>query len=348
VELTGVSLPFGITSIGGQAFGYCNKLAAMAIPQGVTSIGDYAFYYCTGLRSLTIPASTVSIGMSAFDVCSSLPSIMVDPANPNFSSRGGVLFNKHGTTLIQCPAGVTGTYVIPSTVKTLADFAFGDCVGLTGVTIPNGVTSIGGWAFYDCTKLTGITIPSSVTSIGKDAFFRCYALKRAVFRGDAPTMEDGVFDLAASGFTVYYMYGKAGFSSPKWHGYPARIATPELVLYGPGGSMLGDGAAAGFGKIALGASSPVRTFKLRNEGPALLSGLAITISGTNKADFKAGPLGTDHLSPGASTTFTVRFKPGAAGSRTAVIHIASNDVSRNPYDVHLTGTGVEASPGIRE
>jgi len=34
-------------------------------------------------------------------------------------------------------------------------------------------------------------------------------------------MEDDVFNYAASGFTVYYLNGKTGFTSPKWHGYNA-------------------------------------------------------------------------------------------------------------------------------
>ena len=38
--------------------------------------------------------------------------------------------------------------------------AFGDCSGLTSVTIPNSVTSIGDEAFYNCSFLKYIIIPS--------------------------------------------------------------------------------------------------------------------------------------------------------------------------------------------
>jgi len=34
-------------------------------------------------------------------------------------------------------------------------------------------------------------------------------------------MGEDVFEAAASGFTVYYMDGKTGFTSPEWHGYKA-------------------------------------------------------------------------------------------------------------------------------
>jgi hypothetical protein len=48
-----------------------------------------------------------------------------------------------------------------------------------------------------------------------------------------------------------------------------------------------------------------------------------------------------------STTFTVAFNPSASGSRTATLHIASNDATNNPFNIALTGTGtVVALPVI--
>ena len=58
---------------------------------------------------------------------------------------------------------VSGDVVIPSTVTyngttysvtSIGGSAFGDCSGLTSVTIPNSVTSIGGFAFSGCSGLT--------------------------------------------------------------------------------------------------------------------------------------------------------------------------------------------------
>ena len=69
--------------------------------------------------------------------------------------------------LIADGLGITSV-VIPSTVKSIGDFAF-DANKLTEVTIPSSVISIGNHAFSS-NQLTEVVIPSSVTSIGIGAF----------------------------------------------------------------------------------------------------------------------------------------------------------------------------------
>ena len=55
-------------------------------------------------------------------------------------------------------------------VTSIGVTAFGECSGLTSVTIPNSVTSIGNYTFSNCSDLTSVTIPNSVTSIEESAF----------------------------------------------------------------------------------------------------------------------------------------------------------------------------------
>ena len=68
---------------------------------------------------------------------------------------------------------------IPSSVKTIEEFAFsnsGNGTGLVSIIIPEGVTRIGRQAFDACQKLTNVTIPSSMTEIGNYAFMGCTSL----------------------------------------------------------------------------------------------------------------------------------------------------------------------------
>jgi uncharacterized repeat protein (TIGR03803 family) len=70
-NLTNVTIPNSVTSIGDSVFARCG-LTSVTIPNSVTSIGDYAFYNCFSLPSVTIPNSVTSIGEGAFRACSSL------------------------------------------------------------------------------------------------------------------------------------------------------------------------------------------------------------------------------------------------------------------------------------
>ena len=62
---------------------------------------------------------------------------------------------------------------VECSVTSIRGGAFGDCSGLTSVTIPNSVTNIGSFAFYKCYGLTSVIIPNSVTRIEDYAFINC-------------------------------------------------------------------------------------------------------------------------------------------------------------------------------
>ncbi|MBQ5387891.1 MAG: leucine-rich repeat domain-containing protein, partial [Paludibacteraceae bacterium] len=66
--------------------------------------------------------------------------------------------------------------ILPNTVTSIRDAAFGHCYDLTSIVIPNTVTRIGWSAFSYCYDLTSINIPSSVTFIDEYAFNYCESL----------------------------------------------------------------------------------------------------------------------------------------------------------------------------
>lgn len=114
---------------------------------------------------------------------------------------------------------------------------------------------------------------------------------------------------------------------------------PEIAVEQPVATGLVDGTSArNFGFADVGNSTQL-VFTIRNAGTADLTGLAATFAGTNAADFSAGAFGATTLAPGATTTVTVTFTPGAGGARSADLRIASNDRDENPFDIALTGFG---------
>ncbi len=171
------SIKKGTKVIADRAFASCTDLTRVTIPDSVISIGGSAFYGCSSLSAILIPAGVNNIGSYAFTNCTVLNAINVVTANQVYSSIDGVLFNKSKTELIAYPAGKGTIYSIPSGTTSIGSSAFNYCKGLTDVTIPDSVTSIGNYAFEYCSSLTSVNIPDSVTSIGWDAFSQCTGLK---------------------------------------------------------------------------------------------------------------------------------------------------------------------------
>ncbi len=184
-NITGVTIPNSVTSIGYCSFADCTQLISVTIPNSVTSIGDYTFWRCTGLKSVTISNSLTSISTCMFDGCTSLYSV-----------------------------------TIPNSVISICSSAFAGCTHLRSVTIPNSVTSIDYGAFSGCTALISVTIGDSLEEIGYQAFYNTpwdqrlpdgmnyVGLVAYKYKGDMPvntsiTINDGTKGIAAGAFKDY-------------------------------------------------------------------------------------------------------------------------------------------------
>jgi BspA type Leucine rich repeat region (6 copies)/PKD domain len=164
------TIPGTVSNIGPNAFAACYFLSAVTIPDSVTNIGDAGFGYCFALTNITIPDSVTILAPDAFINCEHLSAITVAAGNSNYSSVGGVLFDKNVTTLLEFPTGLTGSYTIPNGVTTIAADAFILCDGLTNISMPPSVTSIEDGAFGDCLGLTNITLGAGVNNLSTSAF----------------------------------------------------------------------------------------------------------------------------------------------------------------------------------
>ena len=115
--------------------------------------------------------------------------------------------------------------------------------------------------------------------------------------------------------------------------FVVRVVTPDIAVERSG--PVADGSTDNLGSVN-NHSSTVFTYTVRNTGTSNLTGLTITKGGTNASEYTVSAVGTIPLAPAATTTFTVTFAPNYIGTRTADIHIASNDLDENPYDINLT------------
>jgi hypothetical protein len=182
---------------------------------------------------VTLGSGVTGIGSGTFSSCTSLTNFSVNAANSVYSSLNGVLFNKTKTTLIEYPPGRGGSYIIPSSVTSIGDNAFYNCLSLATVTIPNSVTNIAYSKFYYCSSLTNITVaaansvysslngvlfnkaqtiliqfppgrgggyvvPNSVTNIGYEAFYSCGNLASVTIPNNITGIGDYAFDRCTS------------------------------------------------------------------------------------------------------------------------------------------------------
>ena len=157
-------ITYNVTSIKGGAFYECNNLTSVTIPNTVKTIGDCAFYACTQLSSAIIGNNVKEIGEQAFWDCTALTSVTI-PKSVTIIKK----FAFEGCT------GLTSIALSNGLTK-IEEATFYDCHNLSSVTIPNSVTIIEMEAFTNCSGLTSITIPNSVTSIGEAAFYGCSGL----------------------------------------------------------------------------------------------------------------------------------------------------------------------------
>ena len=237
-NVTSVSIPNSVTSIGSAAFMNCTQLTSITIPD-ITEIWDHVFHGCSRLTSITIPNTVTVIGQWAFADCTSLTSIHIPSGvteiqeatlmgcenlteitvasdNPYYDSRedcNAIIYTESNMLISGC-----NSTVIPSSVEEIGVCAFSG-LGITEVTIPEGVTTIDPWAFENCKRLTTVTIPYSINFMGMEAFSNCSSLTD-VYSYIDPSNPDSYVD-----YYVFYL------ESEDYTGRTLHVPAGTLALY---------------------------------------------------------------------------------------------------------------------
>ena len=218
----------GITGIADKAFAYCTNLSKISIPDKLTSIGKEAFLGSGLAGLLTLPSTLMNIGEGAFadtnltqiiveaditDIprifsdCDSLESLTIGEGTEKlgdyaFSSCANLL-----STSVSLPKSLTviGDYAFEyctsigdlsfiNNVVTIGDYAFRGCTGLKNLSISDNVLSIGEYAFANCTNITTITTGNGLTEIACNSFSKCSALTSLTTGNNLKNIADDAFE----------------------------------------------------------------------------------------------------------------------------------------------------------
>ncbi len=181
--LTTVRFSSGTKKIGFRAFANCSKLADLSLPASLERIESDAFTGCSSLTEVTLPSGFAFMDNNPFAGCTSLSKINVADGNMNFCSENGVLFNADKTRVILSPAANDlGAYILPSTVKEIADQAFAFNANLTSIVIPAQLNWVGWHAFSECDNLVKADLSAVKTfdSFNSELFQGCDSLSEVV------------------------------------------------------------------------------------------------------------------------------------------------------------------------
>lgn len=129
-QLTSVTLPDSISSIGQHAFAYCVEITSIKIPSRVTNLEKYVFSECKKLGKVTFQEGLTSIGEHAFYGCKELKSIS-----------------------------------LPDSLTEVKDGAF-TFASLETIDWPENLTTVGSLAFYNTlVSIQGALSPKSIKTI---------------------------------------------------------------------------------------------------------------------------------------------------------------------------------------
>ncbi len=232
-NLKKIVIPDSVTLIDDEAFSYCTSLEEVTLPKNLNCIYVSAFINCKSLTEIKIPASTEIIESLAFANCDSLKTVEFEDGALLKEISSGAFSNCYQMTLInqealanlknlgdrafevcssitsfKLPEGLnhiganafkdcyslSGEIKFPSTLKTLANEVFTNCIGIESAAfIPREKYIVKAGLFAGCENLKKITGLNNAVEIQTCAFMGCTALEEITLGAGLKTIGDWAF-----------------------------------------------------------------------------------------------------------------------------------------------------------
>ena len=273
-SVTHEGVEYSVTGIGNRAFYASADLTSVSIPNSVTSIGTGIFEGCTSLASIV-----VEDGNAVYDSRENCNAVIETAGNKLLNGCNGTVIPNSVTSIEELSfvgSGLT-TIIIPNGVTSIGRKAFFECSGLTSVTIGSGVPSIGeqafgycgslkkvelnnnaivskkyAWetnssikdifgnkveeyvlgedvtaigdaAFNDCNQLISVYMTDNVTSIGEYAFYRCEKLSSCRMSANVTSIGDFAFYWCLGLTSITIPSGLTDIEKSTFYGHIKRV-----------------------------------------------------------------------------------------------------------------------------
>lgn len=144
-----------VTTIESGAFSTSKELTSISIPNSVSSVGEYPFSNCVSLTSVTLNCNEVG---PWFSDLKSIKEVIF----------GDKVTTIDKDAFYRCTSLNSVTF--SNSLLSIGERAFYN-TDLISVTIPNNVINIGNYAFSHCSRMVSAIIGSNVKNIGSSAFY---------------------------------------------------------------------------------------------------------------------------------------------------------------------------------
>ena len=181
-SIKNVVITNGVTTIGEDAFAFCENLTNVNLPNSITYIGECAFLNCISLKEIIIPEGVKVIYDSTFNYCKKLSSV-----------------------------------ILPNSLQWIDESAFNMCESLTNIVIPYNVVELRQGAFANCQNLVSVTLYNNMERFHFETFWGSYNISDVYYIGTEEEWKSIKSDGGNSniyGATIHYIIesGKCGIN----------------------------------------------------------------------------------------------------------------------------------------
>lgn len=217
-NITSVTMPNTVLSVGEEAFGLCWSLSDVVLSESLEEICSGTFNQCS-LKNIVIPEGVKKIGSSAFRWCN-VDNIQIPSS---VTTIGGEAFRGSPLTSMRIPATVTHIGDNPFKGCPITSMVVEDgnpyydsrnncnaiiltaenkiISGFESTKFPADVKIIGGGAFSD-SKMKKFAIPEGIEKIEGGAFFTCWSLEEISLPNTLKEISDQVFTYCSNLSTI--------------------------------------------------------------------------------------------------------------------------------------------------